>query len=267
MPSVARLTVYPIKSLDGRDVNDADLSATGSLSMDRVFALVDDQGRFFNGKRDARVHQVRAKFSPDYDQVSLSMAGQGSITAPLHPGPLLNEWFSEAFGLPLELKEKRTGGFPDDEDCPGPTVTSLETLRAVGRWFFGPTGELDLEELHRRFRTNILLEDCPAFYEDSLYGDAGGTAFLIGDVRFLGIRASARCAVPSRDSRSGQVLSGFQKRFVERRREELPEHVDHSRFDHYYRLCVNTIVPRVDPGDHVRVGDPVRPEFSFDFQW
>ena len=267
MATVARITIYPIKSLDGLDVHEAALCPRGGIRMDRAFALVDEEGRYFNGKRDARVAQVRATFSPDCSSVSLSMPGCDSLSGPLEAGPLLAEWFSDAFGLTLGIVENRNGGFPDDEQNPGPTVTSWATLRAVGMWLSGPDYHLKDEELHRRFRTNIVLDDCPAFFEDTLFGDPGGTPFLIGDVRLLGMRASARCVVPSRDSRTGSVLSGFQKTFVERRRAELPDNVDGSRFDHFYRLCLNTSVPNVHEGQLVRVGDSVRAEMAFDFEW
>ncbi len=264
-PRVGRITIYPIKSLDGVDVSEARLTTTGALAGDRRFAFFDREGRYFNGKRDARIHEVRTTFESDLSAMTVEAPGGQRQTFSLSDPLRLNEWFSEYFGLGLALRENVDGGFPDDQDCPGPTVTSWATLRAVGRWV--SDAGLSDDELHRRFRANIVLDDCEPFYEDSLYGDPGGTAFFIGSVRFLGVRPSARCAVPARDSRSGTTLVNFQKRFVDNRKVELPPGVNRSAFDHYYRLCVNTRVPNAGPEQVIRRGDPVRSEFSFDFEW
>jgi len=64
-------------------------------------------------------------------------------------------------------------GLPDDRAAPGPTVVSRATLETVASWF----DEIaDATEMRRRLRPNLVLDDCPAFWEDRLFADHGGRA-------------------------------------------------------------------------------------------
>jgi hypothetical protein len=127
-------------------------------------------------------------------------------------------------------------------------------LRAVQDWYPG----LTLESIRRRFRTNLELVGEEAFCEDRLYGAPGELKqFRIGDVKFLGHNPCQRCVVPTRDAGSGEAVPGFQKKFMEMRRQELPEWANAQRFNHYYRFAVNTSIPAEEAGKQLRVGDPV----------
>ncbi|MGC2890344.1 MAG: hypothetical protein WB627_14840, partial [Candidatus Acidiferrum sp.] len=81
--------------------------------------------------------------------------------------------------------------------------------------------------------------------------------FKIGEVAFEGSNPCARCPVPSRDSSTGATNDGFQKRFSELRRSQLPAWAPAARFDHFYRLATNTRVPSTEQGKVVRLGDPL----------
>jgi len=48
---------------------------------------------------------------------------------------------------------------------------------------------------------------------------------------------------------------GFQKRFSELRRANLPAWSPKGRFDHFYRLATNTRVAPSESGKILRVGD------------
>ena len=61
MPYLARILIYPIKSLDGVAVTQATVLKSGALQSDREFAIVDEHGRFVNGKRNAKVHGLRSQ--------------------------------------------------------------------------------------------------------------------------------------------------------------------------------------------------------------
>ena len=144
---------------------------------------------------------------------------------------------------------------PDDTDSPGPTVISTAALAEVATWYPG----LSEQDARRRFRANLEFGRCPAFWEDRLFGDEGGSvAFTIGDVRARGINPCRRCIVPTRDPDSGEARDGFQRTFVARRRETLPSWARRSRFDFFYRLSVNTCVDASQAGKVLRTGDPVR---------
>ena len=71
-----------------------------------------------------------------------------------------------------------------------------------------------------------------------------------------GVNPCARCAVPTRDSRTGETIAKFAVDFSARRRETLPAWSSASAFDHYYRLAINTRAAAA-VGRTIRIGDEV----------
>ena len=294
MPTLDRITIYPVKSLDGVDVAAARVLPSGVLEHDRRWQLTDMEGRVLNAKRSPLFHAIRAEFDLDARLVTLAidplataargipgverLAGLAADTFPLVPGPDGPcAWLAEAFGQPVLLVERVDGGFPDDREAAGPTVISKATLVEVARWF-----RLDVDECRRRFRANLELGGCDAFWEDSLasparpelqpsllalpadltadpYADLPPPeprAFAIGDVRFQATNVCRRCVVPSRDSRTGAVSAHFRDAFEAWRGQTLPAAVDASGWSHLYRLGVNTILQ--DSGGSLLAGSSVR---------
>lgn len=161
----------------------------------------------------------------------------------------LAEYLTGHFDFPVEVARDEVG-MPDDTENPGPTVISTATVETVASWF-----DLGTESVRRRFRASLEIEDVPAFWEDRLVSDYGRIVdFSIGNVRFSGVNPCQRCVVPSRDPDTGEELANFRERFIEKREETLPTWTDSDRFDHPFRLMVNT---RVSEGGEIRVGDPV----------
>jgi uncharacterized protein YcbX len=261
MPHIAALTIYPFKSLDGMPVGQADVLPSGALSGDRQFALVDSSGGFVNGKRYAAVHQLRCTFDPNTLRVTLESSAnrtatgmaRGSFHVEADRG-VLDQWLSGYFGFPCRVVRDDLYGFPDDTQAAGPTIISSATLREVANWF----PELTLEEVRRRFRANMEVDDVEPFWEDRLYGEPGqGVRFRIGQVQFLGTNSCQRCVVPSRDTTTGESRPDFGKQFMLRRRDKLPPWAAVSRFDHFYRLATNTRLAGAGSSPTVRIGDPV----------
>jgi uncharacterized protein YcbX len=171
------------------------------------------------------------------------------------------DWFSAYFEQQIIVRYAREG-FPDDGFAPGPTIISTASLRAVCEWF----PEISLDEARLRFRATLEIDadrsaatrtEMPAFWEDRLFaGDERSVVrFRIGDVAFEGSNPCARCVVPSRDPRTGEIILDFTRRFSERRRATIPPWSPEIRFDHYYRLAVNTRVPSTESGKLLRLGD------------
>jgi len=101
----------------------------------------------------------------------------------------------------------------------------------------------------------------PAFWEDRLYNasEDDGIRFTVGEVAFEGVNPCPRCAVPARHSRTGTTMTGFQKKFSERRRASLPPWAAAShRIRHFYHLGINTRVALGECGKSLRVGDEIR---------
>jgi uncharacterized protein YcbX len=144
-------------------------------------------------------------------------------------------------------------GVPDDGLAPGPTIVSTASLQTVCELFPG----VALNEARERFRTTLEIDGVPAFWEDRLFGENENypVRFKIGEVAFEGSNPCARCPVPPRNPRTGDDLTGFQKKFSEMRRNSLPPSSPAARFDHFYRLATNTRVPSTEQGQLIRVGD------------
>ncbi|NEQ45815.1 MAG: MOSC domain-containing protein [Leptolyngbya sp. SIOISBB] len=254
-PHLARIDLYPIKSLDGVSIQTGWVLKSGALQHDRAFALIDQAGKFVNGKRFASIHRVRSRFSDDLSQLSLWVDDSTqTVTFHLTDDKVgLEQWFSDYFKQPVRLTHNTDRGFPDDTDSPGPTIISTATLQAVADWY-----GLSLEASRRRFRTNLEIDGVPAFWEDRLFAESGEPVpFQIGNMTFLGINPCQRCVVPTRDATTGESIKGFQKTFIQQRAETLPEGVARSRFNHFYRLAVNTRLSPDSERSPLTVGDVI----------
>ena len=246
MAHVRELRIYPVKGLDPALPRMARLLPSGALEWDRRWALVDRQGRFVNGKNRPAIHAIRAVFDLGRGEMSVD-GGPGWSLA--RDGAAIAASFSERLGEPLEWREDADAGFPDDTDAPGPTLAAEGSFQAVAGWF-----GFAAEQARLRFRTNIEVAGVDAWWEDRLYG----AEFRVGEARLLAVNPCARCVVPAREALSGEPTPEFQKRFVERRREQLPPGVNQALFSHYYRFSVNTLRACRDDGfETIRLGDPV----------
>lgn len=235
MARLAGIYVFPVKSLNAVPLPEVRIVA-GALENDRRFAIFDDEGRVINGKRTSRVHSVVVP-----DDVEASRAA-------------FERDLSGHFFCKVHLQENARGGFPDDPTASGPTIVSTATLMEVASWFPG----LSLEGVRSRFRANLEIDGVPPFWEDRLFGERETTVrFGIGPVTFEGVNPCQRCVVPTRDQVTGEVTPDFQRIFRERREETLPSWSARSRFNHFYRLAVNTRIPPSEDGKSLRVGDPI----------
>lgn len=251
---VGRISIFPIKSLDGVLVESARFTAGGILENDRVFAIYDAEGKVVNGKRTPRIHELRSEFAPGIREVRLWPNGQTPQQFQLDTPAQLEKWLGNFFGFPVVVRHETEKGFPDDREAFGPTIVSEASLRAVQSWY----PEMTLESARRRFRTNLELIGEKPFCEDELFGVPGELKpFKIGDIKFFGHNPCQRCVVPTRDPDSATPTAEFQKRFMQLRKENLPAWSNAQRFNHFYRFAINTSVPPTEAGKEVRVGDEI----------
>jgi uncharacterized protein len=257
MPTLRRITVYPIKSLDGCDVTEARVLPGGALEHDRRWAVFDGQGRVVNGKRMAAIHAIRAAFDDTLTTVVLSQESGGSLASSHRfqlPGDssAAAEWLSEALGLKCRLVENPDDGFPDDTLAPGPTLIGTASLATVAAWF----PRLDVAEMRRRIRANLEFDAPEAFWEDRLADDGfNQPRFSIGAVAYRGRTICARCIVPTRDSQTGEAIASFARAFADRRAAELPAWSPAEQFNHFYRLAINTAPDWIEDGAVLKIGD------------
>ena len=96
------------------------------------------------------------------------------------------------------------------------------------------------------------------FWEDRLVGPASEpVAFRIGESAWLGVNPCQRCVVPTRDSATGDAIPSFQKTFALAREKQLPTWAPRDRFNHFYRLAVNTKPAADTATKRLHICDPV----------
>jgi len=249
---LGRITIYPIKSLDGVPVETVRITRGGILEKDRIYAIYDAEGKVVNGKRTPRVHELRCEFDARIAEVRFWHDGGPPTQFPLDNLSPVGIWLSDFFGFPVVLQYEPQKGFPDDHTAFGPTIVSEASLRMVQSWF----PEIPLESARRRFRANLELSEGETFCEDRLYGAPEELKpFHIGAVKFFGHNPCQRCVVPTRDQDTGQVIAGFQKKFAQLRQDHLPPWANAQRFNHFYRFAVNTSIPPTEAGKPLCRGD------------
>jgi uncharacterized protein YcbX len=255
MPQIARITLYPIKSLDGIDVPQATVLPSGALEMDRRWAIVDARWNYVNGKTCAAVHSLRTTFAEDLKSVTVGRGGDVRSFALPCECDALAHWLGELVGCRCRLVEDDVVGFPDDRDSPGPTIIGAATLAAVASWYEG----VDASEVRRRLRANLEIDAPEPFWEDRLaLREVGGPEFTVGETIFRGWNVCRRCIVPTRDSITGESTPGFAKRFVEQREASLPAWSPAERFEDFYRAAINTRLAALCRGGTIHVGDEVK---------
>jgi len=255
---VSYLQIFPIKSLDPVSLPAVTLLPDGPIQNDRRWALFDADEKVVNAKRFPALQRIRTEFSSDWTQLTVRFAdaqeNSGSPEQFAWPGEM-NRFaarVSDFLERPVQLREAADFGFPDDRDASGPTFIGSATLRELTHWY----PEISHAEFRRRFRANIELDTGEPFWEDRLFNSPEQPQrFQIGDVSFLGINPCQRCAVPARNSWTGKTTEGFQKQFMQLRKESLPAFANREQFNHFYRLAVNTRLDSETSGYQLRVGD------------
>jgi uncharacterized protein YcbX len=266
-PRLVNIRLHPIKSLDPVSVPEARISSSGGLALDRAWALYSVDGKWVNGKRTQAIHLIRASYSLDLREVTLSVPGdRREIPTRSFSFPSAHEdaaeWFSVYFDQQIIVRYSENG-FPDDTVASGPTIVSTASLQSIAEWF-GPTPQgfpgITVDEARQRFRATLEINGVPGFWEDQLFGEDERSVvrFTIGEVNFEGSNPCARCPVPPRNPQTGEILEGFQKRFTQLRESTLPPWSPRPRFDHFYRLSTNTRVAPSETNKLLRVGDPLQ---------
>ncbi len=239
-------------------MNQAKILSSGALEHDREFALFDEQGKFVHAKRTKEIHKIFTKFSDDFQFVYLSTDKITETKFELSENKIINDFFSEHFGFKIFMKQNTAQGFPDDGNSNGPTLISENSLIEVRNWILKEQNiSLSIEEMVKRFRPNLIIAETKAFWEDELIH--GGIIYS-GEVMIQGGKATPRCVVPTRDSTTGEAMSGFAKIITENRKKTISPNTNLNYFEHYYKLCLNTKIPFSESSKILKVGDEIKTE-------
>ncbi len=250
---LARIRVFPVKSLDPVDVGSVAIAAGGCLAGDREFALFDSDGRVLNAKRlGPEILAIRAQYSAETGMVRFGAGPEPAEFDLAAETEAVGLWLGRALGCEVVLRRNQESGFPDDELASGPTVVGTASLELLARHF-----GLPCEEVRRRFRANLELDGLEPFEEDLLYGPPGRPRrFRIGQVEFLGANPCRRCVVPTLDSQ-GSADSGplTLKSLAEFRRRRAYAGSHLAAYPGWHRFAVNTRAAAGQAGLSLSVGD------------
>jgi uncharacterized protein len=255
-PTISRIRIYPIKSLDPVELQEAEVGVH-SLRYDRAFAMLTHDGHFMNGKRSGRVNELTAVYDlPNYGVTFSNRSG-----GPAHSFHLLNEkseaekYLSDFFGEPISLLNNEQGQLMDIPTASSVTIVSEASMRSLHEEFSDRT----LEDVRLRFRATIELGGVEPYWEENLVGEPGvGMRIQIGDGEMIGVSPRARCNVPPRDPLTGLTDKSFVKRMMKHREKTLPQKSHLPAYGSLYHLTINTYIPATQKGKWLRVGDELK---------
>lgn len=262
---VARLRIYPVKSLAGGDVDSATVNPWG-LDQDRRWGLVDD----FGAKVTAREHNQLLGLSAralsdtavrlsrgDNDTVDVDITGGGDTIAVDHTGQgtaiavrgEVNQWLSARLGLSVRLVWQPDptarsiaaddGGIPGDvlslADAAPLLLIAESSMHQLDEWAGGDSHPLDPV----RFRPNVIIDGGTPFAEESW------TGVTIGDVRFRTTMICDRC-----------VMTTIEPSTLVRGKEPIRSLAAHRRRDR--KTWFGIRLAPLNPG-RIHLGDPVVP--------
>ena len=228
--TISQLYLYPIKSLAGIPVAEAQVTDRGFRHDRRYMLVTPKDGQFITIRRFPKMTLFRPLLAGGGIQVRYAdePAGRG-ITLPLElsqgerlrvtvweqqvealaAGEVADRWFSERLGVPCRLvympDESHRPAKPKMGELTAGKITSFadaypylllsEASLADLNDRYAGAGPLTME----RFRPNLVVRDCPAYAEDEL------DYFSINGIRFRGVENCARCNVPNVDPATGEV--------------------------------------------------------------
>jgi hypothetical protein len=256
-PSVYALFVYPVKSLAGLSVAQAEVGDRG-FAHDRRFLLVDEAGVMITQREEPRLARVSTAFAGEGESAELVLGGE--IRVPLCPPPLpaklpgrrgqggvrVTVWSDRLTAQPVDDR----GYFTELLKRPVRLVYMPEHTRRRVDGRYGRKGDLtsfadgfpflvvstasmiQLAHEHgrgldvRRFRPNLVLTGLPAYGEDKLEG------FRLGDVTFHRVKPCSRCLMvdvdPDTGRRGGGVLKTLARTRLRRKRVYFGQNLVHD---------------------------------------
>jgi uncharacterized protein YcbX len=112
--------------------------------------------------------------------------------------------------------------------------------------------------MRQRFRANLEIASCPAFWEDQQFGAPSETVtFRVGAAKLIGTNSCKRCVAPTRDPSGAGELAVSQRTFVQQRHTSLPAWANGEHSDFHYRFATNTLAEASGAGTLIRIGDAV----------
>jgi len=218
---LAGIYIYPVKSLRGVRLAEVTLE-NGSLPGDRLWILVDGDGRFMHQRDYPQMARVSAAITPTGIAVSTASLPELEIARPdsarglgddlahvrlwrrsapvVHVSREADAWFTSALELPCYL----LAFVPDAQALHVPDYEVHSSLHDATP--FHLTSESSLADLNarmpspipmNRFRPNLVVRGAPAYAEDAW------KRITIGENVFRWIKPCTRCVMTMTDQETG----------------------------------------------------------------
>ncbi|MHB8671861.1 MAG: MOSC domain-containing protein [Acidimicrobiales bacterium] len=207
MSRVCALRRHPVKSMQGEDVDSADLGTAG-IPGDRRYAVRDTTtGTVLSAKREARLllGSARTVGSGASEQVEIELP-DGAVWAAADPGVhvALSEWL----GRPVLLEEAavdKPGAYEMNSDAEDPDSPVVSFPCPPGTYFdAAPVHLLTTTSARqwdrRRFRATVLVETDPAAEEGGEFpeDDWIGSTLALGQAEIAVFAPTVRCVITTR---------------------------------------------------------------------
>jgi uncharacterized protein YcbX len=222
MKKLSEIFIYPIKSLGGISVKEAEVTDRG-LKFDRRWMLVDFNGKFLTQRTHPQMALIKVDLSKDTlffrnikntDQFSVgitettgkkidSVVWDDKVEL-MQANTIADEWFSQALNIKCKLvfMPDETRRSVDNNYAKNREITSLSD-----GYPFLIIGQASLDDLNsklqekipmNRFRPNFVFTGGTPFEEDEM------KKFAINDLNFYGVKPCGRCVVTTIDQNTAQ---------------------------------------------------------------
>ena len=167
-PHLARIRLYPVKSLDPLEVDEVVVLRDAGLAHDREFCLLDENGDVVNGKRfGEQLISIRSEVDLGLGELTLHANGTSQVFRLASESGAIESWFSSRLGRPVTLARNSQGGFPDDSACPRTHARQHRDSAGGGLLVSGICRPAKCGAASAPIWRS---RELPAFWEDRLYG-------------------------------------------------------------------------------------------------
>ncbi len=218
--TVKSIIIYPIKSLQGIELDKAELVDYG-LKYDRQWMLVDTNNQFLSQRQVAKMATLKTEIkdkslivtAPNKDSIQLDLNQQtrSDISVLVWDDTVLaskesdavNHWFSQQLGITCTLvklalnhhrlvdnsyaQRQESVAFSDGFPLLVVSQKNIELLNS----------KLDSAINMNRFRPNIIIDGLAAHEEDKLH------SLIINNIEIKLVKPCSRCVIPSIDQTTG----------------------------------------------------------------
>ncbi|MDQ6813062.1 MAG: MOSC N-terminal beta barrel domain-containing protein, partial [Bacteroidota bacterium] len=214
--------VYPIKSLGGIELQQAEVEQTG-LQYDRRWMLTDEKGNFLTQRKFAQMALLQTSIVKEGLVVSHKQQKLPPLTIPLNTtagkeitvniwddtctalevSMEANRWFSDALKMPVKMvyMSDTTRRRVDNNYAMNNEIVSFADaypLMIIGQSSLDElNSRLETPVLMNRFRPNLVFTGGVPFYEDSF------DLFKIGNVSFKAVKPCYRCILTTINQEDG----------------------------------------------------------------